>query len=99
MNLLIVEDNKQMYRAMKSFVLDLAKEIYECGSGSEALAAYARCKAVLAAEFGTAPSPETRALARSLRAGGEAADPRLRDERCRLAGRLQCPCALVGIFR
>lgn len=42
MNLLIIEDNKQMYRAMKSFVLDLAEGIYECGSGSEALAAYAR---------------------------------------------------------
>jgi DNA-binding NarL/FixJ family response regulator len=42
MNLLIIEDNKQMYRAMKSFVLDLAEGIYECRSGSEALAAYAR---------------------------------------------------------
>ena len=40
MNLLIVEDNEQMRRTIKTFVCDLAAEIHECADGAEALAAY-----------------------------------------------------------
>jgi CheY-like chemotaxis protein len=40
MNLLIVEDNEQMRRMLKSLVADLAAAIYECGAAAEALAAY-----------------------------------------------------------
>ena len=40
MVLLIVEDNSEMRRMISSFVGDLAQEVYECGDGSEALAAY-----------------------------------------------------------
>ena len=41
MNLLIVEDNLEMRRLIKSLVGKLAETIYECGDGNEALAAYA----------------------------------------------------------
>ena len=41
MNILIVEDNEQMRRAVKSIIGDLAEELYECGDGREALSAYA----------------------------------------------------------
>lgn len=42
MILLIVEDNQQMRRTIKSFVSDLAQEVYECSDGAEALAAYSQ---------------------------------------------------------
>lgn len=41
MNLLIVEDNEQLRRVIRSVVADLAAPIYECGDGDEALQAYA----------------------------------------------------------
>lgn len=41
MKLLIVEDNCEMRRLIKSVVSKIAEEVYECGDGSEALAAYA----------------------------------------------------------
>jgi CheY-like chemotaxis protein len=44
MNLLIVEDNKQMRDMMKSILADLAQAVYECGDGSEAFASYAEHK-------------------------------------------------------
>ena len=37
------------------------------GEGAQALAAYERCRVILRAEFGTGPSDDTRALARSVR--------------------------------
>jgi CheY-like chemotaxis protein len=40
MRLLIVEDNYQMRRLIKSIVASLADEVLECGDGSEALEAY-----------------------------------------------------------
>jgi two-component system response regulator DegU len=40
MRLLIVEDNYQMRRLIKSIVGDLAEAVLECGDGSEALEAY-----------------------------------------------------------
>lgn len=48
MKLLIVEDNPQMRRLLKSVVADLAEEVTECGDGDEAVAAY------LAQQFGHA---------------------------------------------
>jgi CheY-like chemotaxis protein len=41
MRLLIVEDNFQMRRLIRSVVADLAESVSECGDGSEALEAYA----------------------------------------------------------
>jgi DNA-binding NarL/FixJ family response regulator len=41
MRLLIVEDNYQMRRLIKSIIRDLVDVIYECSDGSEALQAYA----------------------------------------------------------
>lgn len=41
MNFLIVEDNDNMRRMIKSLVSEFAGEIYECRDGAEALAAYA----------------------------------------------------------
>jgi DNA-binding NarL/FixJ family response regulator len=41
MNILIVEDNENMRRMMKSIVAEVACETYECADGSGALAAYA----------------------------------------------------------
>lgn len=41
MKLLIVEDNSEMRRLIKSLVGKLAKEVHECPDGGEALAAYA----------------------------------------------------------
>ena len=38
---LIVEDNAQMRRALRSFVADLADEVMECEDGSRALDLYA----------------------------------------------------------
>lgn len=40
MKLLIVEDNAEMRRLIKSLVLDLVDEVVECGDGAEALQAY-----------------------------------------------------------
>ena len=40
MVLLIVEDNAQMRRMIRSLVEDLAERCYECGDGEGALAAY-----------------------------------------------------------
>jgi CheY-like chemotaxis protein len=42
MRLLIVEDNPQMRRVLKSFVADYADEIYECSDGAAALGCYAK---------------------------------------------------------
>lgn len=42
MNILIVEDNAEMRRVIKSFVEDLTEELGECSDGAEALAAYTR---------------------------------------------------------
>jgi len=42
MKLLIVEDNAQMRRLIKSMLSDLADEISECSDGDEALAVYAQ---------------------------------------------------------
>ncbi|MBI2684271.1 MAG: AAA family ATPase [Actinobacteria bacterium] len=47
----------------------LMRRLADAGERAEALEAYRRCGAVLAAEFGTAPSAETRALAAELRRG------------------------------
>ena len=41
MNILIVDDNEEMRRAIKSFVGDLADDCFECEDGAWALAAYA----------------------------------------------------------
>lgn len=41
MDILIVDNNKAMRRVIRLIVTDLVGEIYECGDGSEALAAYA----------------------------------------------------------
>lgn len=41
MKLLIVEDNIEMRRLIKSLVGKMAEAVYECGDGHEALAAYA----------------------------------------------------------
>ena len=40
MKVLIVEDNPQMRQMIRSLVDQLAPEVYECGDGVEALAAY-----------------------------------------------------------
>ena len=40
MKILIVEDNPQMRQMIRSVVARLAPEVYECGNGTEALAAY-----------------------------------------------------------
>src|SRR5258706_9145069 len=40
MRLLIVEDNNQMRRLIKSIVGDLSDAVFECGDGSEALELY-----------------------------------------------------------
>lgn len=41
MTVLIVDDNAEMRRLLKSIVRPLAEAAYECGDGAEALAAYA----------------------------------------------------------
>lgn len=41
MNFLIVEDNQNMRRVMKSVVAEFAGETHECADGAEAFAAYA----------------------------------------------------------
>jgi len=46
----------------------LIARLAAAGEGAQALVAYERCRAILRAEFGTGPSDETRALARSVRA-------------------------------
>ena len=38
---MIVDDNGEMRRLIRSFVTPLAEQIFECGSGTEAIAAYA----------------------------------------------------------
>ena len=40
MTLLIVEDNRQMRQMIRRAVEDIAAEIYECGDGAGAVAAY-----------------------------------------------------------
>ncbi len=40
-NFLIVEDNENMRRVIRSVIAELAGEVHECADGSEALAAYA----------------------------------------------------------
>jgi CheY-like chemotaxis protein len=44
MRLLIVEDNYQMRRLIKSIVASLCDEVRECGDGSEALEAYTKLR-------------------------------------------------------
>lgn len=44
MKLLIVEDNFQMRRLIRSLVEDIAESIAECEDGSEALSAYRRVR-------------------------------------------------------
>jgi NarL family two-component system response regulator LiaR len=40
MNILIVEDNEQMRKMVKSLVADLAVSVHECSDGAQALDAY-----------------------------------------------------------
>jgi CheY-like chemotaxis protein len=40
MNILIVEDNEEMRRMVKSLLADLASEVFECGDGATALILY-----------------------------------------------------------
>ncbi len=40
MKILIVEDNPQMRQLIRSVVARISLEVYECGDGAEALAAY-----------------------------------------------------------
>src|SRR5215467_12111504 len=42
MTVLIVEDSEPMRRTIKSFIGDLAEQVYECADGRDALAAFAR---------------------------------------------------------
>ena len=42
MKILIVEDNEQMRRLVKSLLADLANSVFECGDGAAALSAYAK---------------------------------------------------------
>ena len=42
MNILIIEDNEQMRRLLKSLLADLADSVFECGDGAAALAAYTK---------------------------------------------------------
>jgi len=42
MKVLIVDDSEPMRRTIKTFISDLVGEIFECGDGNEALAAYRR---------------------------------------------------------
>jgi len=44
MKLLIIEDNPQMRRMIRSVVADLAEVVVECSDGEEAVAAYAAQK-------------------------------------------------------
>lgn len=44
MNILIVEDNKQMLRAIRICLADVVAEIYECDDGCEALSTYGSCR-------------------------------------------------------
>jgi two-component system response regulator DegU len=41
MKVLIVENNPQMRQMIRGLLAQLASEVYECGDGAEALAAYA----------------------------------------------------------
>lgn len=40
LKMLVVDDNEKMRRMIRNIVKDLAGEIFECGDGAEALAAY-----------------------------------------------------------
>jgi CheY-like chemotaxis protein len=40
MKILIVEDNSQIRQMIRGLVAEFASEVYECGDGAEALAAY-----------------------------------------------------------
>lgn len=44
MRLLIVEDNPQMRRILKSLAADYAEEIFECEDGAQAFGIYAKLK-------------------------------------------------------
>jgi CheY-like chemotaxis protein len=44
MNVLIVEDNRQMRRAIVTCLAGVAEEIFECVDGDAALATYGRCR-------------------------------------------------------
>ncbi len=44
MNILIVEDNKQMRRTIRVFLAEGVEEIYECDDGVAALYAYRSCR-------------------------------------------------------
>jgi CheY-like chemotaxis protein len=44
MNILIVEDNEQMRRAIRICLADVAEEIFECTDGDAALSIYGRCR-------------------------------------------------------
>jgi CheY-like chemotaxis protein len=44
MNVLIVDDNQQMRRAIRTCLADVAEEIFECADGEAALATYDRCR-------------------------------------------------------
>ena len=82
----------------------LMRRLLASGERAQALAAYARCKAVLQAEFGTAPSAETRELAGRVRAGVDApearpdASGRARREDAPLVGRARETAALADAW-
>ena len=42
MNILIVEDSRQMRKTIRSFLCDLAENMFECADGSVALTTYKR---------------------------------------------------------
>ncbi|MGE3138758.1 MAG: AAA family ATPase [Thermoleophilia bacterium] len=54
---------------------DLMRLLDACGERAQAVAGYERFRALLASELGMVPSPATRELARSLRAGAAAPAP------------------------
>jgi len=42
MEILIVEDNQEMRRVIRTFISDLVENFYKCSDGGQALAAYAK---------------------------------------------------------
>lgn len=80
----------------------LMRRLDACGERAQALTAYRRARAVLAAELGVAPSSDTRALAETLRGDhredGDAADPTQNVDtprRLAVAARLEKP-VMIG---
>jgi DNA-binding SARP family transcriptional activator/tetratricopeptide (TPR) repeat protein len=72
----------------------LMRRLAEVGEAAQALRAYERFKAVLSAEFGTLPSPETRTLAADLRRTAAAGEGRrLSPSRIHVASRPDVPLA------